>query len=325
MARSESHLKNSRREIPIAVVRGRLDPDFDPDANDHPLECAPLECYAQVEHLSYAGTVDWEEVFHRAGVPNEYRHSWRALVQDGATARDIPEAHYRWILRACRSDPWQSQIRSAIEAARQADPLFAVPRPNWNNATELHRQKNHRGWHPVAQSSVSTICTSAATSKTKYLKDGDRPGPLTWRPMKRVQRIITGCKGFRENFRGERLEEYRRSQIAGLQALIVGTQNAGNCPRNGVSELVSRDVLIRDAHASHDGHTTKGSRSMLLTLSEVARRLGVGEKAAREIAKSLPRVRVGKRDRFPESAVIAFANPQTKDKPGPGRDLSACA
>lgn len=45
----------------------------------------------------------------------------------------------------------------------------------------------------------------------------------------------------------------------------------------------------------------------LLTLAEMARRLGVSEKTARTIAKDLPAVRVGKRNRYPEGAVAEFA------------------
>jgi excisionase family DNA binding protein len=45
----------------------------------------------------------------------------------------------------------------------------------------------------------------------------------------------------------------------------------------------------------------------LLTLAEVARRLGVSEKTASVIAKSLPAVRVGKRNRYPADAVAEFA------------------
>ena len=46
---------------------------------------------------------------------------------------------------------------------------------------------------------------------------------------------------------------------------------------------------------------------MLLTLAEMARRLGVSEKTARIIAKDLPAVRVGKRNRYPADAVAEFA------------------
>ena len=46
---------------------------------------------------------------------------------------------------------------------------------------------------------------------------------------------------------------------------------------------------------------------MLLTLAEMARRLGVSEKTARLIAKDLPSVRVGKRNRIPSEAVAEFA------------------
>jgi hypothetical protein len=51
--------------------------------------------------------------------------------------------------------------------------------------------------------------------------------------------------------------------------------------------------------------------NMLLTLSAVARVLGISEKMARTIAKDLPAVRVGKRNRYPASAVEAFAKTAT--------------
>ena len=48
---------------------------------------------------------------------------------------------------------------------------------------------------------------------------------------------------------------------------------------------------------------------MLLTLSEVARRLGVSQKLARQIVKdeNFPVVSVGKRLRYPADAVSRFA------------------
>jgi excisionase family DNA binding protein len=49
----------------------------------------------------------------------------------------------------------------------------------------------------------------------------------------------------------------------------------------------------------------------LLTLAEVARRLGISEKTARVVARELPAVRVGKRNRYPADAVAAFANTAT--------------
>ncbi len=49
----------------------------------------------------------------------------------------------------------------------------------------------------------------------------------------------------------------------------------------------------------------------LLTLAEVARRLGISEKTARVVARELPAVRVGKRNRYPEDAVAVFANTAT--------------
>jgi excisionase family DNA binding protein len=50
---------------------------------------------------------------------------------------------------------------------------------------------------------------------------------------------------------------------------------------------------------------------MLLTLAEVARRLGVSDKTARGIVKDLPAVRVGKRNRYPADAVAAFGRAVT--------------
>ena len=48
---------------------------------------------------------------------------------------------------------------------------------------------------------------------------------------------------------------------------------------------------------------------MLLTLSEVARRLGVSQKLARQIAKdeNFPVVSVGKRLRYPADVISRFA------------------
>ncbi len=45
---------------------------------------------------------------------------------------------------------------------------------------------------------------------------------------------------------------------------------------------------------------------MLLTLAEVARRLGVSEKMARKVVQEFPGVHVGKRTRYPESAIHGF-------------------
>jgi len=50
----------------------------------------------------------------------------------------------------------------------------------------------------------------------------------------------------------------------------------------------------------------------LLTLAELARRLGLSEKTARAVARELPAVRVGKRYRYPEDAVAAFARTPTR-------------
>jgi excisionase family DNA binding protein len=62
----------------------------------------------------------------------------------------------------------------------------------------------------------------------------------------------------------------------------------------------------------------------LLTLAEVARRLGVSEKTARVIAKGLPAVRVGKRLRYPADGVDAFAKAATVGPTGQS-DPSALA
>jgi excisionase family DNA binding protein len=56
---------------------------------------------------------------------------------------------------------------------------------------------------------------------------------------------------------------------------------------------------------------------MLLTLAEVARRLGLSEKTAREVLRDLPSVRVGKRFRWNSDAVAEFA------KSGSGTERSA--
>lgn len=57
--------------------------------------------------------------------------------------------------------------------------------------------------------------------------------------------------------------------------------------------------------------------SMLITLAEAARRIGVSEKHARKLLKDLPMVQVGKRRRYSASAVNHYidqleqqANPQ---------------
>jgi hypothetical protein len=171
------------------------------------------QCYSQPEVLSYAGCVDWEVIFRRADIPEQYRQSWRRLVSAGAKISDVPDAHYRWIRRACNSDPWRAKIFSAIQAERRIDPLFACPHPVWGN------QKRS---NPVAQGTVTTICRSVSVSTTLYWKQDDRPGPLTRRFTKRtVRRFVVGCDGFRANFReGPRLEEYQKSFLAGIARLV---------------------------------------------------------------------------------------------------------
>lgn len=53
---------------------------------------------------------------------------------------------------------------------------------------------------------------------------------------------------------------------------------------------------------------------MLLTLAEIARRLGVSPKTARQIVKTLPSVRVGKRLRYNAAAVEEFAKSGRPEK-----------
>ncbi len=50
---------------------------------------------------------------------------------------------------------------------------------------------------------------------------------------------------------------------------------------------------------------------MLLSLAEVARRLGVSEPTARKIVREWPSVRAGKRLLYPAAAVVSFANSGT--------------
>jgi RNA polymerase sigma factor (sigma-70 family) len=50
----------------------------------------------------------------------------------------------------------------------------------------------------------------------------------------------------------------------------------------------------------------QGTDMQLLTLAEVARRLGLSEKTAREVAKQFPTVKVGKRIRYREDALAEF-------------------
>jgi len=56
---------------------------------------------------------------------------------------------------------------------------------------------------------------------------------------------------------------------------------------------------------------------MLLTLIETCRRLGVSEKVGREIVRSFPSVRVGKRLRYTVSAVEEFAKAGSTAKTQP--------
>jgi hypothetical protein len=215
-------LKTSYRELPLDLTGGAYGED-EPH-NDDPFESAPLECYSQAETLLYAGSVDWDVVFIRADIPEQYRQSWRSLVVPGAKTADIPDAHYRWIRRACNADPWRSKILSAIQEERKVDPTFGRPHSAWRNHEELHRTRFYEGSHPVAQGSVSTLCHSVSVSATLYWKQGDRPGPLTRKAARRtVRRCIVGCDGFRENFTGARLDEYQKSFQAGI-ALLVSTR-----------------------------------------------------------------------------------------------------
>jgi hypothetical protein len=170
------------------------------------------QCHSQGEVLSYAGSVDWEVIFRRADIPEQYRESWRRLVSPGAKTSDVPDAHYRWIRRACNSDPWRAKILSAIQQEREINPLFACPHPVWGN------QKRS---NPVAQGTVTTICRSVSVSTTMYWKQGDMPGPLTRRSTRRtIQRFVVACDGFRENFKDELLEEYQNSFLAGIDRLV---------------------------------------------------------------------------------------------------------
>ena len=45
---------------------------------------------------------------------------------------------------------------------------------------------------------------------------------------------------------------------------------------------------------------------MLLTVADIARRLGISEKAGRKLVQNLPAVRIGKRDRYPEAALAEY-------------------
>jgi len=210
-------LKRHRREISFG------DRSEDRESGEGGAERISPRCYTQAETLTYTGSVDWEVIFRRAGIAEEYRQSWRRLVSPGGKTADIPDAHYRWIRRACRADPWRSKILSAIREERKIDPLFGYPHPEWRNRDELHRAKYHNGSNPVAQGSVSTLCKGVSVSATLYWKQGDRPGPLTRRRTTRtVQRFIVGCDGFRTNFRGAQLEEYRKSFQASLARLVTG-------------------------------------------------------------------------------------------------------
>jgi hypothetical protein len=147
------------------------------------------------------------------------------------TIREIPDAHYRWIWRACRADPWRSRILAAIQKQREVDPLFAVPRPTWNNHDERHRTINHIGYHPVGQCSVSTVTGRASQSTTMYRKVDDAPGPLTSK-HRSVRSVFTGCDGFRANFQGVRLEEYR--------------QFSADCLRYGSTAVIHEDYYPPD-------------------------------------------------------------------------------
>jgi excisionase family DNA binding protein len=59
---------------------------------------------------------------------------------------------------------------------------------------------------------------------------------------------------------------------------------------------------------------------MLLTLAEVARRLGVSAPTARKIVRQMPAVNIGRSTRYPLEAVLEFANSGTI--PAPAKSLS---
>lgn len=195
------------RELQASVLGGIRDEDDLPSSKADPFEYAPLDCYSLGETSVRAGSVDWEVIFDRAGVPEQYRQSWRQLLFSDAKVRDVPDAHYRWIQRA-RTGSWRSRILSAIREERRTNPQFGRAFIEWPAG-------------PVGQGSVSTLCRGVSVSPTLYWKRGDRPGPLTRRSTQRtIQRYITGCEGFRANFRGAQLEEYRTSFQAGMAQLI---------------------------------------------------------------------------------------------------------
>ena len=196
-----------RRELQADVLCGAYDEGDSRSSKDDPFERAPLECYSRDEISVRAGSVDWEVVFDRAGVPEQYRQSWRRLLLPNAKIRDVPDADYRWIRRA-RTEPWRSRILSAIREERKTNPQFGRASFEW-------------GASPEGQGSVSTLCRSVSVSPTLYWKRGDRPGLLTRRRTTRtMQRYVTGCEGFRANFRGAQLEEYRASFRAGIAQLV---------------------------------------------------------------------------------------------------------
>lgn len=224
---TREELKKYPRETSISVVGGTYsdDPESCDEGSKHldGLASAALECYSQPETVFYAGSIDWEVIFSRAGVPLEYRPSWRRLLVPGAKVRDIPDAHYRWIRRACTEKPWRSRILQAIRDERKVNPLFGQPHIEWRNQDELHRTRYSEGWQPIAQASVSTLCRRASASTTLYWKEGEHPGPLTRKVTKRtIHRAIVACNGFRKNFQGAQLEEYGKSVREGIASLISG-------------------------------------------------------------------------------------------------------
>jgi hypothetical protein len=208
-------LKRHPRELRPGSIGGanQEDPESGEGGSDVQFETAVLECYTQPEVLSRSGSVDWETIFERAGIPEWYRPAWRRYL-GGATVRELPAAHYKFIERACHQDPWRTRIRTAIEEQRSVEPLFGVARPRWNSHNELHRKLNHIGWQPVAQCSVSTVCRGATTSSTNYWKVGDRsekePGLTRSKRHRTVSHTIVSCDGFRANFQGVHLEENRQ-------------------------------------------------------------------------------------------------------------------
>jgi hypothetical protein len=216
--------KRHAREIQLRAIGGARSNDA-ASGEKRFLASVPLDCYYRREAREYAGSVDWEVIFSRAAIPDKYRPAWRQLVASGAKAADIPDAHYRWIWRVCKGDGsgarWRRRILSVIQEQRRIDPDFGVPHLIWKRPPEFSRTPDRERWHPVAQGSVSTICSAVSVSATLYWKKDDKPGVLTrGRRTRTVRRVIVSCDGFTANFQGARLEAYGESFRAGIGRLI---------------------------------------------------------------------------------------------------------